>query len=93
MHELSVIQSIVDAIVEKLGDTEVARVRLVIGRQAGVVVDAIRFSFDLVTEGTTLAGAALDIDEPPGRELRIVSVEVWKECAPPAAAATTPESA
>jgi hydrogenase nickel incorporation protein HypA/HybF len=93
MHELSVIQSVVDAIVEKLGDREVARVRLVVGRQAGVVVDALRFSFDLVTEGTSLSGAALEIDEPDTRDLRIVSVEVWKECAPPAAAATTPESA
>jgi hypothetical protein len=58
-----------------------------------VVVDALRFSFDLVTDGTPLAGAALEVDEPDTAELRIVSVEVWRECAPPAAAATTPESA
>lgn len=92
MHELSVVQSVVEAIVEKLGDAEVTRVRLAIGKQAGVVVDSIRFSFDLVVEGTSLEGATLEIDEPDNRDLRIVSVEVWKTCAPPAAAGTTPDS-
>jgi hydrogenase nickel incorporation protein HypA/HybF len=92
MHELAVVQSVVEAIVEKLGDAEVTRVRLSIGTQAGVVVDSIRFSFDLVVEGTSLEGATLEIDEPDNRDLRIVSVEVWKACAPPAAAGTTPDS-
>jgi hydrogenase nickel incorporation protein HypA/HybF len=92
MHELAVVQSVVEAIVEKLGDAEVTRVRLSIGTQAGVVVDSIRFSFDLVVEGTSLEGATLEIDEPDNRDLRIVSVEVWKACAPPAVVGTTPDS-
>lgn len=66
MHELSITQSIVDAIVEKMGDTKVTTVRLSIGRLSGVVVDSIRFCFDLVTDGTTLDGARLVVDEPPG---------------------------
>ena len=28
--------------------------------------DALRFCFDLVTDGTPLQGAVLDIEEPPG---------------------------
>jgi hydrogenase nickel incorporation protein HypA/HybF len=67
MHELAITQSIVEAIVAKLGDTPVLGVRLEIGRLAGVVPDSIRFCFDLVTEGTPMAGAWLEISEPPGR--------------------------
>jgi hydrogenase nickel incorporation protein HypA/HybF len=90
MHELSVAQAVVDEIVAKLGDTVVTRVRLAVGRRSGVVVDSVRFCFDLVTEDTSLAGAELVVDEPPGHDLRIVSVEVIRECAVPAAAPTTP---
>ncbi len=125
MHEMSITQSIVEAVTEKLGDAEVTAVRLEIGKLSGVVVDSVRFCFDLVTDGTTLAGARLEVDEPPGRarcrdcaaefdvadpivlcprcdsfdvdvragrELRIVSVEVRTECAPPAAAPTATAS-
>jgi hydrogenase nickel incorporation protein HypA/HybF len=67
MHELSLTQSIVDSVAERFGDTPVVAVRLEIGRLSGVVVDSIRFCFDLVAEGTTLDGARLEIVEPPGR--------------------------
>ena len=66
MHEMSITQAVVDAVVEKLGDAEVTSVRLSVGKLSGVVVDSIRFCFDLVAEGTTLAGAALVVDEPLG---------------------------
>jgi len=67
MHELAITESIVDAIVEKIGDGPVAAVRLEIGRLSGVVTDSIRFCFDIVARGTGLEDARLDIDEPPGR--------------------------
>ena len=67
MHEMSLTQAVVDAVTEKLGDAEVTQVRLEIGKLSGVVVDSIRFCFDLVTEGTTLAGARLVVDEPVGQ--------------------------
>ena len=67
MHELSITQSIVDAIVERMDGATVTAVRLEIGRLSGVVPDSVRFCFDVVCAGTTLDGARLDIDEPPGR--------------------------
>jgi hydrogenase nickel incorporation protein HypA/HybF len=67
MHELSIAQSVVDAIVERTGDARVTCVRLRIGRLSGVVADSVRFCFDLVAEGTTLEGATLLIEEPSGR--------------------------
>ena len=66
MHELSITQSIVDTIAQRLGPAPVHRVRLEIGRLSGVVPDSVRFCFELVTAGTTLEGAELEIDEPTG---------------------------
>jgi hydrogenase nickel incorporation protein HypA/HybF len=66
VHELAITQGVVDAVVERLGDTRVSRVVLEIGRLSGVAVDAVRFCFPLVAEGTPLAGARLDIVQPPG---------------------------
>jgi hydrogenase nickel incorporation protein HypA/HybF len=66
MHELSLTQAVVDTVAERFGPTKVVAVRLEIGKLSGVVVDSIRFCFDLVAEGTTLAGARLQIVEPSG---------------------------
>ncbi len=67
MHELAITESVVDAIVEKVGDGPISAVRLEIGKLSGLVVDSIRFCFEIVANGTGLQGARLDIDEPPGR--------------------------
>ncbi|GAA1697695.1 hydrogenase maturation nickel metallochaperone HypA/HybF [Fodinicola feengrottensis] len=67
MHELSITQSIVEAVTDKTGDRQVRRVELEVGKLAGVVADSVLFCFELVTEGTTLAGARLDIVEKAGR--------------------------
>lgn len=67
MHEMAITQSVVNAIVEKLGDATVTGVTLEIGRLSGVVPDSVRFCFDVLCAGTTLDGARLDIDEPAGR--------------------------
>ncbi len=66
MHELAVTQSVVDTVVEHTGEQRVLEVRLRVGRLSGVVPEALRFCFDLVTEGTPLEGATLDIEEPEG---------------------------
>lgn len=67
MHELSITQSVVDAVRAHAGDAKVTSVRVRVGKLCGVVPDAMRFCFDLVTEGTVLEGAELLIDEPTGR--------------------------
>jgi hydrogenase nickel incorporation protein HypA/HybF len=69
MHELSVTQSIVDMIGERMEGAKVTGVRLEIGRLSGVLPDAVRFCFDIVCSGTVLEGAWLDIVEPRGRAL------------------------
>jgi hydrogenase nickel incorporation protein HypA/HybF len=65
MHELAITESVVAAVTDRLPDAKVTSVRLEIGALSGVVADSVRFCFDLVTEGTALAGATLEITESP----------------------------
>jgi hydrogenase nickel incorporation protein HypA/HybF len=67
MHELAIMQSIVEAVSEVAGEVRVTRVRLEIGSLSGVVADSIRFCFELCTKGTVLEGAALQIREVAAR--------------------------
>lgn len=67
MHELSIAESVVEAVTRRADGRRVTCVRLEVGRLSGCFPDALRFSFDLVTEGTTAEGASLEIEEPAGR--------------------------
>ena len=67
VHELSITESVVAAVTERLGDEQIEVITLEVGRLSGVVADSIRFCFDLCIEGTSLAGATLDIIDIPGR--------------------------
>jgi hydrogenase nickel incorporation protein HypA/HybF len=67
MHELGITQSVVEAVTDRTGESPVASVRVRVGRLAGVVPDAMRFCFELVTAGTPLEGAVLEIEQPDGR--------------------------
>jgi len=66
MHELSIAESVVDAVLERAGGRHVTTVRLRVGRLCGVVPDALMFCFDLATAGTALEGADLQIEAPTG---------------------------
>ncbi|CAH0215921.1 hydrogenase nickel incorporation protein HypA [Arthrobacter sp. Bi83] len=66
MHELSITQSLVDTVLDRTGERTVTGVNLRIGPLSGVLPDAMRFCFDIVSAGTPLAGARLQIDEPQG---------------------------
>ncbi|MEM1417657.1 MAG: hydrogenase maturation nickel metallochaperone HypA [Myxococcota bacterium] len=67
MHELSLTRSVVAIVREKAAGRKVKGIRLSVGQLAGVELDALRFCFPLVTEGTDMEGVALHIDEIPGR--------------------------
>jgi hydrogenase nickel incorporation protein HypA/HybF len=64
MHELAITEGVVAAVTERLPEAKVTLVRLEIGALSGVVADSVRFCFDLVTEGTNLEGASLEIVTP-----------------------------
>ena len=67
MHELAIAESVVETVTQRLPDAKVTCVRLEVGALSGVVPDSIWFCFDLATAGTGLAGARLEITEPPAR--------------------------
>ncbi|GAA3028408.1 hydrogenase maturation nickel metallochaperone HypA [Streptomyces olivoverticillatus] len=70
MHELSIATAIVERAAElarRHGLGPVAAVRLRVGELAGVVPDALRFSFEVAREGTALDAARLDVEEIPAR--------------------------
>ena len=67
MHELGIAQEIVAIALESAGSRTVRHIVVAIGRFTAVLPDAIRFCFDACTEGTSAAGASLEIIEVPGR--------------------------
>jgi len=67
MHELAITQEIVEIVRQRAGERKVRRVVIEIGKLSAVLPDAVRFCFDLCTEGTPAQGAILEIFEPAGR--------------------------
>jgi len=69
MHELSLMQSMMEIVQEEArsqGSRQVHTVVLEVGRLAGVEVEALRFAFDAVAAGTVAARAVLEVEEPGG---------------------------
>ena len=66
MHELSITQSLVDTVAGRVDGVPVRELTMEIGKLSGVVPDAVRFCFDIVSAGTALEGAVLTILEPTG---------------------------
>ena len=67
MHELALMESLVESVVERVGDARVTTVRLEVGRLTCVVPEALSFCFDVCASGTRLEGAAIEILEVEGR--------------------------
>ena len=67
MHEMSITESVITAVSEKVGDRQVQRVTLAIGQLSGVVAESVHFYFEVCSAGTPLEGATLEIIEMPGR--------------------------
>jgi hydrogenase nickel incorporation protein HypA/HybF len=66
MHELAITQDIVETVCARAAGARVLKIVVVIGTLSMVLPDAVRFCFDLCVEDTPLAGAELEIVEPPG---------------------------
>jgi hydrogenase nickel incorporation protein HypA/HybF len=69
VHEVSLVESIVDLVAEeqrKQSFSRVRMIRLAVGALGHAEPDALRFCFDAVTRGTVADGARLEIDIIPG---------------------------
>ena len=70
MHELSIAYNLVelaDTAARNAGAAKVIAVHLRLGAMAGVVEDALRFSFPLASAGTLVEGAGLVVESVPAR--------------------------
>jgi hydrogenase nickel incorporation protein HypA/HybF len=65
MHELGLMQNIVDTVQEyaqKNNLSKVVKVRLEVGKLSGVVPEALEFCFEVCVKQTVLEGAVLEIE-------------------------------
>ncbi|MCW5635259.1 MAG: hydrogenase maturation nickel metallochaperone HypA [Rubrivivax sp.] len=70
MHEMSLaggVLRIVEEAAMRERFTRVRRLTLEAGALSGIEVRALRFALEAIAPGTCLAGAEIEIDEPPGR--------------------------
>ena len=70
MHEMALAEGILRIIEDHAATRSIQRilrVRVEIGRLAGVEVDALQFCFDAVMHGSVAAGAVLEIVDSPGQ--------------------------
>ena len=65
MHELALCEAIVDTVRRHADGRRVGRVEVRIGHFRQVVPDSLQFSWELLTEGSELAGCELVIDHVP----------------------------
>ncbi len=68
MHEMSICEGIMQVVEEQAklqSFAQVNTIRLEIGPLAGVELEALRFSFDVVTRDTIADGCRLDVIELP----------------------------
>jgi hydrogenase nickel incorporation protein HypA/HybF len=68
MHELSIVSSIVDSVVETMAawpGARVKEVRLRVGVLASVIADSLQFCYGIATEGTPLEGSVLVVKVLP----------------------------
>lgn len=65
MHELSIAGSVVEIASRQANGRRVTKVRMKVGHLRQVVPSALAFSFELVTEGTPVEGAELEMEEIP----------------------------
>jgi hydrogenase nickel incorporation protein HypA/HybF len=89
MHELSIVSSIVDTVIESLAaypGARVKEVRLKVGALASVIEDSLQFCYGIATEDTPLAGSVLVVEvlpvvmycEPCGQNVAIESLQSFR---------------
>jgi Zn finger protein HypA/HybF involved in hydrogenase expression len=71
IRELALAQAIVDVATRQARGRTVAAIELRVGREREVAPDGVGFAFSLLSEGTPLDGAALEIEQVAGCELAL----------------------
>ncbi|MFI6417158.1 hydrogenase maturation nickel metallochaperone HypA [Streptomyces sp. NPDC050842] len=86
MHEMSLAVAVVDQVetaAKACGAVGVSSIELDVGELAGVVADALAFSFELACAGTVVEGAELITRTVPGTARCAACAEDWAVGMPP----------
>jgi hydrogenase nickel incorporation protein HypA/HybF len=78
MHELSITQELLRIITDRAreaGISKIHRITLKIGSYAGIVTDALLFSFEVLSRGSMTEGAEVVVEQGESDELQVVSFE------------------
>ena len=67
MHELSLCGSIANIVERHAAGRSVSVIRIQIGQLRQVVPDTLVYCWDLISEGTSLAGSRIDVEAIPAR--------------------------
>jgi len=76
IRELSIAQAIVDVATDHAGGRTVTAVELRVGREREVAPEGLDFAFSLLTAGTVLDGAELEIEQVAGGELAVQALRL-----------------
>jgi Hydrogenase/urease nickel incorporation, metallochaperone, hypA len=79
MRELSVAQAIVDVVNRHAEGRTVIGVEICVGRSREVVPATLDFAFLLLTEGTALDGAELQIAQVAGAEISVDALRLYDD--------------
>lgn len=82
MHEVSIIQGLMDQVERFAAEykmTRVTRVVVRIGDQTSICEDSLRFAFEAISPGTLIDGAEFVIERTPGRALDLQTIEGEQE--------------
>ena len=66
MHEMGIAEGIVAVVTDVAGEQPVECVRVRVGSAQAIVGGSLEFNFSLLTEGTPLQAAVLDVAHVPG---------------------------
>jgi hydrogenase nickel incorporation protein HypA/HybF len=86
MHELALVESVIEMVAGHAQSRRVRRVKLEIGKFTCVTPDAIRFCFDVAAAETPLEGARLEIVEIEAQArcracgMTFVQETLWASC-------------
>jgi hydrogenase nickel incorporation protein HypA/HybF len=80
VHELGITRNLVAIVNDAAKGRRVNKVWLEIGERSALLPDAVLFCFDVVSKGTALEGAVLEIVALPGDGLNIKAMEI-ESCA------------
>ena len=89
MHELSIVSSVVETVMESLTaypGARVVEVRLRVGALSAVIEDSLQFCFGIASQGTAVAGARLVVSIVPvvmhcggcGEDVELKSVQSFR---------------